>query len=109
MTRHPDPERVSRALTPAPPPTDRPARFERWPEDITTRAYELWSTVAARSAPRTEHLLAQEAEERASPYPPPPRFAPGRRRRGGPVVPMPIWPRPGAGPGTSCRSGSWPP
>jgi hypothetical protein len=41
----------------------RPARFESWPDDIKIRAFELWSTIAARSAPRTEHLLAQEVGE----------------------------------------------
>ena len=53
------PEGVMRAITPAP-PADRPARFAAWPTDIKTRAFELWSTVAMGSAPRTEYLLAQE-------------------------------------------------
>jgi hypothetical protein len=45
------------------PAPDAPARFEAWPADIKTRAFELWSTIAIGSAPRTEHLLAQEAGE----------------------------------------------
>jgi hypothetical protein len=43
-------------------PQTAPARFEAWPDDVKTRAYELWCSAAAGSAPRTEHLLAQEAE-----------------------------------------------
>src|SRR5215213_2799210 len=41
-------------------PDSRPLRFEAWPDDIKTRAFELWATVALGSAPRVEHLLAQE-------------------------------------------------
>jgi hypothetical protein len=41
----------------------RPLRFEAWPDDTRRRAYELWSSIAVGSAPRTEHLLAQEAGE----------------------------------------------
>jgi hypothetical protein len=53
---------VVSALTPAP-VVERPARFEAWPDDIKTRAFEFWSTVAVCSAPRTESLLAQESGE----------------------------------------------
>jgi hypothetical protein len=59
MTRQDEPTSVMRALTPAP-MVERPQRFAAWPDDIKTRAFELWSTIAARSAPRTEYLLAQE-------------------------------------------------
>jgi hypothetical protein len=50
---------VVRALKPAP-VVERPQRFQAWDETIRQRAFELWATVAARSAPRTEYLLAQE-------------------------------------------------
>jgi hypothetical protein len=59
MTRERDAAPVVRALTPVP-VVERPQRFAAWPDDIKTRAFELWATVAARSAPRTEYLLAQE-------------------------------------------------
>jgi hypothetical protein len=65
MTEQEDGVRVVRALTPVP-LVERPPRFAAWPDDIKTRAYELWSTVAARSAPRTEYLLAQELGEDAA-------------------------------------------
>src|SRR4051794_13749305 len=48
---------------PADTPDTRPLRFEAWPDDIRRRAYELWSTIAVGSAPRTEHLLVKEAGE----------------------------------------------
>jgi hypothetical protein len=41
----------------------RPLRFEAWPDDTRHRAFELWSSIAVGSAPRVEHLLAQEAGE----------------------------------------------
>ena len=41
-------------------PTTAPATFAAWPEDTRQRCYELWSTMAAGSAPRTEQLFAQE-------------------------------------------------
>jgi hypothetical protein len=53
---------MTSAITPAS-PADRPARFAAWSDDIKTRAFALWSTVAMGSAPRTEYLLAQEAGE----------------------------------------------
>jgi hypothetical protein len=53
---------MTSAITPAS-PADRPARFEAWPADIKSRAFELWSSVAMGSAPRTEYLLAQECGE----------------------------------------------
>jgi hypothetical protein len=59
MTWQREPASVKRALTPAP-VVERPARFAAWDETIRQRAFELWSTIAARSAPRTEYLLAQE-------------------------------------------------
>ena len=45
------------------PAADAPARFEAWSADVKTRAFELWSTIAIGSAPRTEYLLAQEYGE----------------------------------------------
>jgi len=46
---------------PADTPKPRPLQFQAWPDDMRRRAYELWSSIAVSSAPRTEHLLAQEA------------------------------------------------
>jgi hypothetical protein len=46
---------------PADNPDTRPLRFEPWPDHVKTRAFEFWSTIAVGSAPRVEHLLAQEA------------------------------------------------
>jgi hypothetical protein len=51
---------------PSSPGPDRPAhpeRFAPFPADIKVRAFELWSTVAVGSTPRTEYLLAQEVGE----------------------------------------------
>ena len=44
-------------------PETRPLRFEPWPDHIKTRAFEFWSSIGVGSAPRVEHLLAQEAGE----------------------------------------------
>jgi hypothetical protein len=63
MTDDPKPERALCSIPPSP-GTDRPAhpeRFAPFPGDLKVRAFELWSTVAVGSAPRTEFLLAQEA------------------------------------------------
>ena len=49
---------VLRSLPSTPPPA-----FDAWPDDVKTRAYELWASIAARSAPRVEHLLSQEFGE----------------------------------------------
>ena len=65
MTGQRDPKLLVRALTSVP-VLERPQRFAAWPDDIKTRAFELWATVAARSAPRTEYLLAQELGEDAA-------------------------------------------
>jgi hypothetical protein len=62
MVSHHESECIIRAIAPIP-VEDRPARFEPWPADVKTRAFELWSTVALSSAPRTACLLAQEADE----------------------------------------------
>ena len=65
MTDDPVRERALRTISPAP-PSERPARFAAWSDDIKARSFELWSTLAAGSAPRVEHLLAQEADEGAA-------------------------------------------
>jgi hypothetical protein len=63
-----EPERALRTISPSP-GADRPVgpahpeRFAAWPEDTRERAFELWSTAAVGSAPRTEYLLAQEVGE----------------------------------------------
>jgi hypothetical protein len=44
-------------------PQTAPARFEAWPDDTKTRAFELWSTFGLGSATRTEQLLAKESGE----------------------------------------------
>ena len=62
MTGFAEPERVLRSVTPTSAP-DRPSHFEAWGEDIKVRTFELWSSIAAGSAPRTEYLLAAEAGE----------------------------------------------
>jgi hypothetical protein len=40
MVSHQNSERVIRAIAPIP-VEDRPARFEPWPVDVKTRAFEL--------------------------------------------------------------------
>jgi hypothetical protein len=61
MVSSPEHADANHALVPL--PSDRPARFESWPEDVQARCRELWSTVGNRNASRVKWLYSREVPE----------------------------------------------
>ncbi len=43
--------------------SDRPSRFESWPEDVKERCRDLWSSVGNRNASRVEWLYGREVPD----------------------------------------------
>src|SRR5689334_17554590 len=67
-TDHSAPHEPEFAVVPLSPP--RPARFEEWHDDVKSRCYELWASIASRDATRTITLLARElGDEAPLPHP----------------------------------------